>query len=104
MSENLIEYLFRTRLFVGNGSCPPGNVFHFINSSFHDREIDTGITPEQRKDTMQRMEIYKDWVLQKVLHVVDQTALVVLPIKDAKPNYRDIDPGYVTSLLNHSLR
>ncbi|KAK0511023.1 hypothetical protein JMJ35_006575 [Cladonia borealis] len=56
-------------------------------------EIGSDITPEQRKDAMQRMEVYKEWVLQKVLHVDDQTALVVLPIKDAEPNYRDIDPG-----------
>ena len=83
---------------------PPGNVFHFINPSSHNREVGRDITPKQRRDAMQRMGIYKDLVLQKVLHVDDQTALVVLPIIDAEPNYRDIDPEYVTSLLNNSLR
>ena len=102
--EIITECLSRTRLLVGDGSTPPGNVFHFINSSFHNREVGSGITLEQRNDAMQRMGIYMDWVLQKVLHVNDQTALVVLPIKDAEPNYRDTDPGYITSLLNYSLR
>ena len=42
---------------------------------------------------MQRMEIDKDWVLQKVPRVDEERAFVVLPIKDAEPNYRDTDPG-----------
>ena len=50
---------------------------------------------------MRRMEIYKNWVLQEVMHIDDQTALVVLPIKDAEPNYRDTDPGYVACLLEN---
>ena len=75
-------------------------MFHFIDSSSHNREIGSGITLEQRNDAMQRMEIYKDWVLQKVLRVDEERALVVLPIRDAEPNYRDTDPGYITSLLN----
>ena len=92
-SKNITECLLRTRLLVGDGSRPLENIFHLINSSSDNREIGSGITLEQSKDAMQRMEIYKDWVLQKVLHVDDQTALIVLPIKDAEPNYRDTDPG-----------
>ena len=83
---------------------PTGNAFHLSNSSSHNREIGSGISRAQRNDAIQRMEIYKDWVLQKVLHIDDETALVVLPIKDAEPNYRDTDPGYVTSLLDYSFR
>ena len=74
------------------------------DSSSHNREIGSGITRAQRDDAMQRMEIYKDWLLQKVLHVDDETALVVLPIKDVESNYRDTDPGYITSPLDYSLR
>lgn len=102
-SKNITERLLRTRLLVGDGSTPTGNVFHLINSSSHNREIGSGITLAQRNDAMRRMEIYKDWVLQEVLHIDDETALVVLPIKDAEPNYRDTDPGYVASLLDYSL-
>ena len=49
------------------------------------------------------MEIYKDWLLHEVLQVDDETALVVLPIKDAEPNYRDTDPGYDSSHLENFL-
>ena len=42
---------------------------------------------------MQRMNVYKDWVLEKVLRIDSETALVILPIMDAEPNYRDTDPG-----------
>ena len=102
-SRNITERLLRTRLLVGDGSTSTENVFHFVNSSSHNREIGSGITLAQRNDAMRRMEIYKNWVLQEVLHIGDKTALVVLPIKDAEPNYRDTDPGYVTSLLDYPL-
>ena len=77
-------------------------MFGFVNSSSHNREVGSGITLAQRNDAMRRMEIYKDWLLHEVLHVDDGTALVVLPIKDVEPNYRDTDPGYVASLLDYS--
>ena len=102
-SRNITERLSRTRLLVGDGSTPTENEFHSFNSSSHHREIGSGITRAQRNDAMQRMETYKDWVLQEVLHVDDETALVVLPIKDAEPNYRDTDPGYVAIHLDYSL-
>ena len=102
-SRNITERLLRTKSLVGDGKTPTGNVFHFVNSSSQNREIGSGITLAQRNDAMQRMEVYKDWVLQEVLHIDDETALVVLPIKDAEPNYRDTDPGYVASLLDYSL-
>ncbi len=101
-SKNITERLLQTRSLVGDGSTPARNVSHFFNSRSHNREIGSGIARAQRNDAMQRMEIYKDWVLQNVLHVDDETALVVLPIKDAEPNYRDTDPGYVPYLLDYS--
>ena len=102
-SKNITECLLRTRLLVGDGNYPIGNVFHFVDSGSHNREIGSGITLAQRNDAMRRMEIYKDWVLQEVLHIDDETALVVLPIKDAESNYRNTDPGYVSSHLENFL-
>lgn len=102
-SKNFTERLLRIKLLVGDGSTPTGNVFHFVNSSSHNREIGSGITLAQRNDAMRRMETYKDWVLQEVLHIDDETALVILPIKDAESNCRDTDPGYVASHLEYSL-
>ena len=96
-SKNITERRLRTRLLVGGGSTPTRNVFHFFNSSSYNRDIGSGITRAQRDDAMQRMEVYKDWVLQNVLQIDQEIALVVLPIKDAEPNYRDTDPGYRVS-------
>ena len=102
-SRNMTECLLRTRLHIGDGSMPTGNVFGFVNSSSHNREVSSGTTLAQRNDAMRRMEIYKDWLLHEVLRVDDETALVVLPIKDVEPNYRDTDPGYVSSYLENFL-
>ncbi|KAF2012805.1 amidase signature enzyme [Aaosphaeria arxii CBS 175.79] len=51
------------------------------------------ISQEQRNDARKRTEVYKSWVIDTILNVIEDTALVVLPIMDAKPNYRDVDPG-----------
>ncbi len=99
MSKNTTDHLSRPKLLVGDGSSPAGNFFRFFNSSFHVRDIGRRITRAQRNDAMQRMNVYKDWVLQQVLHIDDETALFVLPIKDAEPNYRDTDPGHGVSLI-----
>lgn len=102
-SRNMTECLLRTRLQNGDGSIPTGNVFDFVNSSSHNRQVGSGITLAQRTDATRRMEIYKDWLLHEVLHIDDETALVVLPIKDAEPNYRDTDPEYVSIYLESFL-
>ena len=57
------------------------------------RDAGSQITREQRDDAFRRTEVYKLWVLHHILKVDNETALVVLPIKDAEPNYRDTDPG-----------
>ncbi|CAI6341125.1 unnamed protein product [Periconia digitata] len=51
------------------------------------------ISHEQHNDAVRRAQVYKDWLLQNVLELDRETALVVLPIKEAEPNYRDTDPG-----------
>ncbi len=99
ISMNTTEHLSRPKLLVGDGSPPAHKFFRFFDSSFHFRDVGRRITRAQRDDAMQRINVYKDWVLQKVLHIDDETALVVLPITDAEPNYRDTDPRYGVSLI-----
>ncbi|KAF2654218.1 amidase signature enzyme, partial [Lophiostoma macrostomum CBS 122681] len=56
-------------------------------------DVGSRITRDQRDHAFRRTQIYKSWVLDSILEVDKETALVVLPIKDAVPNYRDTDPG-----------
>ena len=50
------------------------------------------------------MGVYKQWLLDKVLRTASETALVVLPIKDAEPGYRDVDPGSVAPQASSEAR
>lgn len=38
------------------------------------------------------MKVYRKWLLKEVLRVDTDNTLVVLPVADAEPNYRDLDP------------
>jgi hypothetical protein len=39
-----------------------------------------------------RMLVYKEWVLKKILQVSSTQSVVVVPVDDAQPNYRDAQP------------
>ncbi|KAF2110372.1 amidase signature domain-containing protein [Lophiotrema nucula] len=55
-------------------------------------DVGSEISQEQRDDAKKRTEVYKSWVMDNILEVDRETTLVVLPIQDAEPNYRDVDP------------
>jgi len=65
---------------------------YFLHANHH-RDIGSEISHKQRNNAKKRTDVYKSWVLDNILEVDRETTLVVLPIKDAEPNYRDIDPG-----------
>ena len=43
---------------------------------------------------MESMNVYRDSTLREVVKAHEETTVVVLPVKEAEPNYRDTDPGY----------
>lgn len=56
-------------------------------------DLGKSITKAQRDEEIQRLEVYKTWFLQHVLQVGARGAIIVLPIANVEPNYRDKTPG-----------
>ena len=57
------------------------------------REVAKNVTDDQRDELMNRLHIYKSWALDHIFRVNDGGGvLVVLPIENGEPNYRDAPP------------
>jgi hypothetical protein len=55
-------------------------------TEFRDRA--KSVTPEQHLEALYHLQVYKDWLLQKLFQQ-DQNVVVVMPLREVKPNYRD---------------
>ena len=58
-----------------------------------DREMGCKISKKQRDVAIEKMLTYRKWLIEHVLRVETDVTLVILPVADAVPTYRDIDPG-----------
>ena len=47
------------------------------------------VTPEQNRAAWRRIDVYRMWFLDKILKPTQRNAIVIMPIGDVKPNYRD---------------
>jgi hypothetical protein len=56
-------------------------------TQFRDRA--KNVTPEQHQVALKRLQVYKDWLLDKVLGAENQQTICVMPLREVKPNYRD---------------
>ncbi len=54
---------------------------------YRDRAIH--VTPEQHQEALKRLCVYKEWLLNKVIKPGVQQTIVVMPLREVKPNYRD---------------
>lgn len=50
------------------------------------------LTHSQRDDAILRLQTFKQWFLDEVMCVPTHTTIVVLPIEETRPNYRDEPP------------
>lgn len=55
-------------------------------------KIAEDLTRSQRDDAILRLQIFKRWFLDEVMCVTTHTTIVVLPIEETRPNYRDDPP------------
>ncbi|KAF2124976.1 amidase signature enzyme [Dothidotthia symphoricarpi CBS 119687] len=51
------------------------------------------VTQAQHDDMDERLRIFKDWFLEKYMKVNEQDSVLIFPISDVRPNYRDTYPG-----------
>lgn len=56
------------------------------------RELASKITRSERDDAMVRLEVYKDWFLDTVMKQGSKDTLVLIPIENISPRYRDDAP------------
>ncbi|KAF2117001.1 amidase signature domain-containing protein [Lophiotrema nucula] len=55
-------------------------------------EAAANVTREQHEDAVDRLRIYKRWLIEEVLQVGKQDSIVVLPITSQAVDYRDVPP------------
>lgn len=80
-----------------------------MSSREHGKELLTGpnretgrvISEAERDEGWRRSEVYRHWLLDKVFATEDQRVvrIMVLPVEDGNPKYRDADPTYVLAGL-----
>ncbi|KAI9733664.1 MAG: hypothetical protein M1834_003266 [Cirrosporium novae-zelandiae] len=69
----------------------------YVNSFVHWRwTLGEQVTDLQYKEGMHRLEVYKRWFLDNVMHQEAKESFLVLPISKVEPDYRDIPPGEPT--------
>ncbi len=82
------------RLQSGAGSCKEQPICGIWNIDLS-RNVGESITDSQYDDAMERLLIYKRWLLDTLFKPDKQLTVMILPIAEAVPNYRDTPPGFV---------
>ncbi|KAL8731036.1 MAG: hypothetical protein Q9166_003687 [cf. Caloplaca sp. 2 TL-2023] len=54
-----------------------------------DRDLSAGITKEARDMAVEKLQVYRKWFCSKVMQTEKRNAIVVLPIENLTPRYRD---------------
>jgi Asp-tRNA(Asn)/Glu-tRNA(Gln) amidotransferase A subunit family amidase len=70
----------------------PKHKYHQLTSAYFHRELSSHITKEANSEASKRLEVYKNWFLNVVMKFHFQTALVIIPIEEISPRYRDEVP------------
>jgi len=56
------------------------------------RSLGDEVTLEERNAEILKLDIYKDWLLEEIFKVSSRTAIMILPIDEPVPTYRDAQP------------
>jgi hypothetical protein len=61
------------------------------------RDTAKQISKEERDKYWRRSEIYRHWLLDNIFKAGDEdcVTIMILPIEQGQPNYRDVEPPYV---------
>ncbi|KIX10283.1 uncharacterized protein Z518_01365 [Rhinocladiella mackenziei CBS 650.93] len=52
-------------------------------------DLSSKISTEERNEAVRRLAVYKDWFAREILELGRKTTLVILPIENMSPRYRD---------------
>jgi hypothetical protein len=62
-------------------------------NNVHSRNLEKSITQSERDEAIRKVNVYKKWFLQEILHEGTRNSFIILPIPEVAPNYRDTQPG-----------
>lgn len=93
------HHLF-TRLCVGSGELNhlfPLLLEDMTKMTINARDVSKNISLEERDMYWRRSEIYRHWLLEKIFKAdsTDSISVMVFPIEEGRPNYRDGDIPYM---------
>jgi hypothetical protein len=57
------------------------------------RNLGEQVSDEEHEDMRQRLSIFKSWFMERYMKDGEQDSILVFPISNVKPNYRDTYPG-----------
>ena len=58
-------------------------------------ELSSKITAKERDVALQRLNVFRDWFFNFVMRKNELDALIIIPIEEISPRYRDEVPRYV---------
>lgn len=53
------------------------------------RDLSAKITVAQRDTAITRLEVYRKWIFKEVMQVEKRNSIVIIPIENISPRYRD---------------
>ena len=59
------------------------------------REVSRLITKDERDIAVERLDVYKEWFLKTVMRTGKYDSVVIIPIEEISPRYRDEPPPFV---------
>ena len=54
------------------------------------RDLSATITQAERDTAITRLKIYREWFIREVMQVEKSNSIVIIPIENISPRYRDI--------------
>lgn len=65
----------------------------YLSADGYGRDLSAKITHGERNIAVDRLEVYRKWFLKEVMRVDQFDTLVILPIENISPRYRDEVPA-----------
>jgi hypothetical protein len=53
------------------------------------REPVKDVTPKRHADALNRLQVYRNWLREKIFLQEKERVIVIMPLREVKPNYRD---------------
>ena len=92
--ENIRKLPTSARLSDGNGMLDAQVVQTLRLDSLSTRDLSAKIIKAERDSAIARIDVYRKWFFQEVMQVDKHASIVVIPIENISPRYRD-DATYI---------